>query len=371
VSRHEDAVAGGQSQGATRLASAPAPVWLALQEAAAAACGVLETMPDGGWPAAELRGHATLLCAVLQEVVAGEPAVVRHFSPGIPMRRLIDAVRREFIGRSRASDAGVDAGMSLEVLDAMERVQRALEADTAHRFAGQLGGLDAMELIVDVAHDMRSPLGSILFLAERLRKAQSGPVTPIQERQLGLVYSAAFGLSSLASDVIELARGGDRLVDLHPMPFSVADIMQSVRDIVQPIAEEKGLSMRFTPPEGGSRVGYPGALNRVLLNLTTNALKFTAEGGVEVSGKLLTRTRVEFSVRDSGRGIPPQVMGTLFDAFRRRVKPGEYVFSSAGLGLSICQKLVAAMGGELHVETAAEKGTRFHFELDLPLASKM
>jgi signal transduction histidine kinase len=80
---------------------------------------------------------------------------------------------------------------------------------------------------------------------------------------------------------------------------------------------------------------------------------------------------VEFSVRDTGRGIPPQVMTTLFDAFRRRQKAGEYTFSSAGLGLSICRKLVEVMGGELHVETAPEAGTRFYFELDLPLASKM
>ncbi len=118
------------------------------------------------------------------------------------------------------------------------------------------------------------------------------------------------------------------------------------------------------------RIGYPAALNRVLLNLTTNALKFTAEGGVEVTATPRSRTRVEFSVRDTGRGIPDQVIGTLFDAFRRRVKPGEYVFSSAGLGLSICQKLVTAMKGELKVETALEKGTRFHFEIDLPQITK-
>ena len=170
--------------------------------------------------------------------------------------------------------------------------------------------------------------------------------------------------------MIELAKGGDRLVDLHPIPFAVSDIMRSVRDIVLPIAEEKGLALQFTPPEGDVRTGYPAALNRVLLNLTTNALKFTAEGGVDVTATPRSRTRVEFSVRDTGRGIPEQVMGTLFDAFRRRVKPGEYVFSSAGLGLSICQKLISAMKGELKVETALEKGTRFYFEIDLPLVTK-
>jgi hypothetical protein len=218
---------------------------------------------------------------------------------------------------------------------------------------------------------MRSPLGSILFLAERLRKGQSGIVNSIQERQLGLVYSAAFGLSSLASDVIELARGGDRLVDRKPVPFSVTELMQAVRDIVLPIAEEKGLEIRLAFPESDSRMGYPAALNRVLLNLTTNALKFTAAGSVEVTARQLRRTQMEFSVQDTGRGIPAPVMTTLFDSFRERQKPGEYAFSSAGLGLSICQKLVAAMGGVLQVDTSPETGTRFHFTLDLPPANAL
>jgi hypothetical protein len=190
----------------------------------------------------------------------------------------------------------------------------------------------------------------------------------VQERQLGLVYSAAFGLSAMASDVIELARGGDRLVDLDPIPFSVLDILESVRDIVQPIAEEKSLTVRLTAPVQDFRVGHPVALSRVLLNLTTNALKFTNEGFVEVTGREVGGDRVEFSVRDTGRGIPPQNMATLYEPFRRRQREGEYAFSGSGLGLSICRKLVEAMGSRLEVETAPDQGTRFSFVLDLPRA---
>ena len=175
-----------------------------------------------------------------------------------------------------------------------------LEADWSQHFADRLSGPDGLELVVEVAHDLRSPLTSILFLAETLQRARSGPVNPVQERQLGLIYSAAFGLSSVASDVIELARGGDRLVDLDPIPFSVTDILESVRDIVQPIAEEKSLTVRLTPPEADFRIGHPVALSRVLLNLTTNALKFTAEGFVEV-----TRRRDRRAARSSSRcGTP-------------------------------------------------------------------
>ena len=148
------------------------------------------------------------------------------------------------------------------------------------------------------------------------------------------------------------------------------DIFESVRDIVQPIAEEKGLQVRLETPPEDFRVGHPVALSRVLLNLTTNALKFTSDGHVEVRGDIKSGTRVEFSVRDTGRGIPPHAMLTLFEPFRRRQKPGEYAFSGAGLGLSICRKLVEAMHSNLRVETIADQGTRFYFELDLPLASE-
>ena len=168
------------------------------------------------------------------------------------------------------------------MLNAFEQVAAQLESDWARHLADRLSGPDGLELVVEVAHDLRSPLTSILFLAETLQRARSGPVNPVQERQLGLIYSAAFGLSSMASDVIELARGGDRLVDLDPIPFSVADILESVRDIVQPIAEEKALEVRIAAAPGDYRVGHPVALSRVLLNLTTNALKFTSEGFVEV-----------------------------------------------------------------------------------------
>jgi signal transduction histidine kinase len=284
-------------------------------------------------------------------------------------RRLLDLVRRRLVDRLAQNGSSVDGMSLLCVLRAIEAVHQGLEPDWAQHFADRLSGPDGMELVVEVAHDLRSPLTSILFLAETLQRGRSGQINSVQERQLGLIYSAAFGLSSLASDVIELARGGDRLVDLDPLPFSVADILESVRDIVQPIAEEKGLQVKLEPPGQDFRIGHPVALSRVLLNLTTNALKFTSEGVVEVTCRESDGNRVEFSVRDTGRGIPAHAMLTLFEPFRRRQKAGEYAFSGAGLGLSICRKLVEAMHATLKVETASDYGTRFYFELMLPPAA--
>jgi signal transduction histidine kinase len=318
----------------------------------------------------EVNSNLALLSMAVRQLLAGPTADIVEL-PRTPLsRRLLSILRGTFLERAQGLATPPDPGQLLRILTAIESVGHRLEADWSQHFTDRLSAPDGLELVVEVAHDLRSPLTSILFLAETLQRGRSGAVNPVQERQLGLIYSAAFGLSSVASDVIELARGGDRLVDLDPIPFSVTDILESVRDIVQPIAEEKSLAVRLSMPEADFRIGHPVALSRVLLNLTTNALKFTAEGFVEVVARQTGARRVEFSVRDTGRGIPPQSMATLFEPFRRRQKQGEYAFSGSGLGLSICRKLVEAMGSSLQVETEQGAGTRFYFELDLPLAGE-
>lgn len=292
--------------------------------------------------------------------------------PKLPLtilaRRVLVLLRRNsLIEIERLADPPPTAEI-IRFLQAFEFIARELEADWSSHLANRLSGPDGLEMVVEVAHDLRSPITSILFLAEILQQGRSGPITELQERQLGLIYSAAFGLSAMASDVLELARGGDRLVDLDPIPFSIADIMESVRDIIEPIAEEKGLTVTLSQPPADFRVGYPIALSRVLLNLTTNALKFTDEGEVQILAIQTAPDSVEFAVQDSGRGISPAAMRTLFEPFRRRQNEGEYTFSGSGLGLSICRKLVEAMGSEMRVDTAPNEGTRFYFELQLPLA---
>lgn len=309
-----------------------------------------------------------------EEVVRVTGALVReiqgHDTDPVPpsnlARRLLALLRTRLIVEVARQDPLPETAELLGLLLTMGTIEVRLYPGWDQRFSERLSGPDGLELVVEVAHDLRSPLTSILFLAETLLRGRSGPVTPIQERQLGLVYGAAFGLNAVASDVVELVRGRDRLTDLNPMPFSVGDIFESVRDIVRPIAEEKNLEMRLELPARLYRIGYPVALNRVLLNLTTNALKFTEEGLVELGASEVSERGVEFWVRDTGRGIPPKATALLFEPFRRRQREREYAFSSSGLGLSICRKLVESMGAELRVSTELGKGTRFAFTLELP-----
>lgn len=353
--------------GAPVSAAIPAALWACVRRAALRVSNDPRSVEEGT-PVEELREQIAALCRAIEQAASGETPAFEHAAPAVPAQRVLHRLRACTLDELAGLGDAVESRQLLALLRAFEGVQLALDRDEAHRVAARLSGAGGLELLVEVAHDLRSPLASILFLAETLRKGRTGPVSPVQEHQLGIIYSAAFGLSAVASDVIELARGGERLGGGTPVPFSVVEVLQSVRDMVQPIAEEKGLSVHLVLPEAELRVGRPGALSRVLLNLTANALKFTPEGYVELGAHQRSPTRVEFTVRDTGRGIPPEVMSCLFEPFRRRRNTATHAFSSAGLGLSICRRLVRAMGGELVVDTSPVSGTRFHFELELPRA---
>ncbi len=333
----------------------------ACEQVAADSGGTLRV--DAG-SSEEIISQAALMEQAVLATLRGE--VFPSPSPTHLTRRIVQQMRSRFLDLAVPLEPPPPGDALLRWLLALEAVAKAHETDWPHQFGSRLSGPDGLELVVEVAHDLRSPLTSILFMAETLRRGRSGPLTPLQDRQLGLIYAAAFGLTSVASDVIELARSGERQPEMDPLPFSVADILQSVQDIVQPIAEEKGLEVRLIVPQERLRVGFPVALSRVLLNLTTNALKFTDEGYVEVKAEALSPMLFEFSVRDTGRGIPPSSMSMLFEPFRRRQRDREYAFSGSGLGLSICRKLVEAMSSELKVHTEVGQGTRFSFALSLP-----
>lgn len=297
-----------------------------------------------------------------------EPVTIEERARSTLGRRLLELLRGEVV-RGWTEHGGTDTAL-LPLLVAMERVRVAIEPNWAQSFAAHLSGSEGLTLLMDVAHDLRSPLTSILVLAETLQRGQSGDVNDVQRRQLGLIYTAALRLSSVASDIIEFTQGGDRLVDQEPVPFSVTAMLESVRDIVRPIAEEKHLTMRLLAPTADERMGHPVALSRVLLNLTTNALKFTDTGYVEIVAQELPGSRVEFAVRDSGKGMDAATITTLFQPLRRAANRRGQLFSQTGLGLTICRKLAAAMGSELKVESRIGWGTRFYFALDLPVCPR-
>ena len=223
---------------------------------------------------------AVLADAIVCRVFDGVDAELALYAWTPEAPSLLSALRHELLcGHSRRewSDAHV-----LKTVTAIEHLSAALERDAAVQFAQQFSGRDAQQRLVEVAHDMRSPLNAILLLVERMQQGHGGPVNHTQHHHLSLVYSAAFGLTSMANDLMDVARGGARLLAEPPRAFLISGVLRSVRDVVHSVAAERRLSLRFSGPPYDQRLGQESALQRVLLNLTTNALKFTTIGSVTV-----------------------------------------------------------------------------------------
>jgi signal transduction histidine kinase len=227
----------------------------------------------------------------------------------------------------------------------------------------------ALDLVVEMAHDLRSPVASILVLAEALQLGEAGPVNDLQQRQLGLIRSAAYCLCAVASDVLSLAKGSASLIEPEPAPFSMREVFVAVRDMVAPLLEYKKLDLRYLGTADDRRLGHPRALMRVLLNLTTNALKVTDRGSVEISADdgEGSANAIRFAIRDTGPGLGVPLSQAL-EPFRQDAASRRTAFSSFGLGLTICERLVRLMGGLLEMETRPGGGSCFFFTLDLPPA---
>ena len=281
-------------------------------------------------------------------------------------QHLLDLIEAELITLWNCGEAS--SHNVLPAIAALRDVRAAIEQRFQHLPGAPLLGADGLEFLIEFAHDLRSPLNAVLFLAENLQQGRSGAVNGLQRRQLGLIYSAALALSGVASNALGLARERDYLEESEPTPFSITEMFESIRDIVRPMAEEKGLAIHLIPPTVDLRLGHPLELNRTLLNLATNGLKFTQQGSVSLQAEDVSGNQVAFSVRDTGRGINPQSCEALFQPFRRSSGEQRYTFSSTGLGLAISRRLVTAMGGCLAFDTSATAGTRFYFTLDLPQA---
>ena len=284
--------------------------------------------------------------------------------PPVIAREYVSSLKVNFLAElTKARD--LNANEVVRALVKLDEAEEAWKRTDRGKFIARLTGADCADAVVAIAHDIRSPLGSILLLVDALRHGERASPNPIRERQLGLIYSAALGLSTTVSNLIGAARG-EGLVQGKPIPFSVSETLHSVSAIVQPMCEEKGIPLGMEFPENDARIGHPSAIQQALLNLTSNALRYTDAGAVAMGCSEVPPDRVEFWVEDTGPGIPDEVLERLCYGF-----PPEGVklrFSSAGLGLAIVRTLVEAMGSTLQVDSGTE-GTRFSFVLSLPVLS--
>ena len=280
--------------------------------------------------------------------------------PTIP-RDYIAAFRKNLLNELDAA-RGLDASEVVRLMLKVDEASEGWKRTDRGRFISRLTGSDCADAVVAIAHDIRSPLCSILLLVDALRHSEKALANPVRDRQLGLIYGAALGLSTTVSNLIDAARGS-RLVHGAPSAFSITETLLAVRTIVQPMCEEKGIPLDVRFPKNDVRVGYASAIQQSLLNLTSNALRYTDSGLVTLGCEEVSADRVEFWVQDTGPGIPDPVIEQLCYGFPPEGAPMR--FSSAGLGLAIVRTLVEAMGSTLQVDTGSA-GTHFSFVLELP-----
>ena len=311
---------------------------------------------------------APLLEAMALTVDCGDASFLNALTPRPPLRlslHVVDLLQDELLALWPSGE-----GSAAEILQAVNglRLARVAIKHRAEQLPGSaLVGLDGVECLLEFVHDMRSPLTSVHLLADRLLHGLSGPLTPLQLSQLRLIYGAAHALNTVTSNALQLTRERDQLEEPEARPFSVTRLLSDVQEAVRALAEQKGLEIAFIRPNADRRSGHAIELHRILLNLVTNALKFTRFGRIVVSATDREDGQLEFAVQDSGPGIPACAQETLFQPFRRSRDGGHTVFSATGLGLVISQRLVEALNGRLTYQTAPGAGTRFSFVLGLPI----
>lgn len=302
----------------------------------------------------------------LPEEEAGGPQA-KH-DPKVEVR-LLEAIRRDLLGQWHRGALPVEEDRVLVLLLSIDRHIETLRHEEGEDLEARLAEPDAFRLVAEVAHDLRSPLTSILFLSEALRNGHSGSLSELQQRQLGLVYSSALGLMGVVNDLMTVAQEQNCVHLDEASAFSLSQTFEAVEEMVAPMAEAKQIAVRLRVQCFDHRIGHSGPIGRALLNLTTNAIKFTREGGwVELLAESVGRDLVEISVRDTGPGIPPSQVAELFQPFQKSSGRQGFFFAPSGLGLSIVRRLLEMMDSQLALESTVGEGTRFSFVLNLPTA---
>ena len=226
------------------------------------------------------------------------------------------------------------------------------------------------EFLANMSHELRTPLNSTLILAKLLADNKDGNLTDTQVKFAQTISSAGNDLLTLINDVLDLSRIEAGKVDLATEKINIADMLESLDKMFQPLANQKKLrfSASSAPGAPDSIESDPQRLGQILRNLLSNALKFTEKGEVALQVSNVDG-RVAFSVRDTGVGIPPDQQEVIFEAFRQADGSIHRKFGGTGLGLSISKDLARLLGGAITVTSALGEGSVFTLTLPLRYAA--
>ncbi|MFB8240188.1 HAMP domain-containing protein [Kitasatospora purpeofusca] len=234
------------------------------------------------------------------------------------------------------------------------------------------------EFLANMSHELRTPLNSLLILAQLLAQNAGGNLTPKQVEYAGVIHSAGSDLLQLINDILDLSKVEAGKMELSPEPFAVQELLAYVEAAFKPLADQRGLAFRIGVGAHvpGELVTDQARLRQVLRNLLSNAIKFTDVGHIELRIERVeadglpaelgqAEAAVAFHVEDTGIGIDPAHLDSIFGAFQQADGTTARRFGGTGLGLSISRELARLLGGVLTVRSAAGRGSRFSFYLPL------
>ena len=215
--------------------------------------------------------------------------------------------------------------------------------------------------LASVSHELRTPLNGIIGMTQLVAVEN---LSALQRQRLDVLRHSAEHLVTVIGDLLDLSRIEFDRIELNPQPTLIAQTVRDVTDLLQPVAEERGLAFEVIFDLGLPAAALMDAsrVKQVLHNLIGNALKFTARGSVGLA-VAMTDGMLRFRVSDTGEGIPPEAIERIFDAFEQGPSSTAPVRSGAGLGLTISRRLARAMGGDVTCRSVPGAGTTFEFTI--------
>lgn len=213
----------------------------------------------------------------------------------------------------------------------------------------------------NISHELRTPLNAIMSLSGLLMARSDGDLTPEQEKQVGFIRASAESLQELVNDLLDLAKVEAGKLTIRPEPFEIDTLFSTLRGMLRPLLSDSQKVNLIFVTEGPipELCTDEGKVSQILRNFISNAIKFTAEGEVRVTARIVEDCRVQFCVADTGIGIAAQDMEFIFEEFTQVENAQRRGARGTGLGLPLARKLAQLLGGNVDVRSELGRGSVF------------